>query len=90
MEHASGCRATKQCINSRDRRRRSSLHRHHSSRQAFCQDRQRDYELMTSGYLVLRLPHSEVVGALEAAIAKIQQFVRFRRQQMPASATSMS
>lgn len=65
-------------------------YRHHSSRQAFCQDRQRDYELMTSGYLVLRLPHSEVVGALEAAIAKIQQFVRFRRQQMPASATSMS
>jgi very-short-patch-repair endonuclease len=51
----------------------------HSDRGAFSQDRRRDYELMISGYLVLRLPHDEVVEDVELAVDKIRDMVRFRR-----------
>lgn len=64
-------------------------YRHHGHPLAFSQDRQRDYELMVSGYLVLRLPHSEVVGALDTAVAKIRTVVRFRRRQQAASGAAM-
>jgi very-short-patch-repair endonuclease len=50
----------------------------HSSRLAFHQDRNRDYELMISGYLVLRLPHDEVVRDPEMALDKIRDLVAFR------------
>ncbi len=53
---------------------------HHSNRVAFSIDRQRDYELNTSGYLVLRLPHDEVIDDVSACVAKIRQFIAFRQQ----------
>lgn len=64
-------------------------YRHHSSPSAFCEDRQRDYELLISDYLVLRLPHSVVVEEPEEAIAKLRQTVLFRRQQLSALMASM-
>lgn len=64
-------------------------YRHHGHPLAFSQDRQRDYELMVSGYLVLRLPHSEVVAAQETAVTKIRTVVRFRLRQQAASGAAM-
>jgi very-short-patch-repair endonuclease len=57
-------------------------YKHHSSFEAFSDDRNRDYELLISGYVVLRLPHDEVIGDIEIAIEKIRDVVRFRRNQM--------
>jgi very-short-patch-repair endonuclease len=48
---------------------------------SFSRDRQRDYELLISGYLTLRLPHHEVVDDVTAAIAKIGQVVAYRCHQ---------
>lgn len=53
---------------------------HHANRVAFSIDRQRDYELHTSGYLVLRLPHDEIMQDLEACMEKIRRFLTFRQQ----------
>ena len=39
----------------------------------------RDYELTISGYLVLRLPHDEVIEDVELAVEKIRDVVQFRR-----------
>ena len=50
----------------------------HSSRSMFASDRQRDFELLTSGYVVLRLPHAGVVDDPAGAIEKIRQVVRLR------------
>lgn len=55
-------------------------YRTHSSRTAFHQDRQRDYELLLSGYCVLRLPHDEVITAIDQVIEKIRNVVRLCRQ----------
>jgi very-short-patch-repair endonuclease len=52
---------------------------HHSDRLAFSYDRRRDYELILSDYLVLRLPHDEVIQDVEIAIDKIRDLVEFRR-----------
>lgn len=52
----------------------------HSSRSAFHSDRERDYELTLSGYLVLRLPHDFVVQDPALACERIREFVRFRQQ----------
>lgn len=51
----------------------------HSDRGAFSRDRRRDYELMISGYLVLRLPQDEVVEDVELAVDKIRDVVLYRR-----------
>ena len=51
----------------------------HSDRAAFSLDRRRDFELAISGYLVLRLPHDEVVEDVELAVEKVRDMVRFRR-----------
>ncbi len=51
----------------------------HSDRVAFSGDRRRDYDLMISGYLVLRLPQDEVVEDVELAVEKIRDLVIFRR-----------
>jgi very-short-patch-repair endonuclease len=51
----------------------------HSSAEAFARDRNRDYELAISGYLVLRLPGDEVVADVELAVEKIRDMVAFRR-----------
>jgi very-short-patch-repair endonuclease len=52
---------------------------HHANRYAFSLDRRRDYELIISGYLVLRLPHDEVMEDVELPIEKIRDVVRFRQ-----------
>jgi very-short-patch-repair endonuclease len=54
-------------------------YQYHSNRQAFSADRRRDYELTVSGYLVLRLPHDEVMDDVELALEKIRDMVHFRR-----------
>jgi very-short-patch-repair endonuclease len=51
----------------------------HSDRGAFSRDRRRDFELIISGYLVLRLPQDEVVEDVELAIEKIRDVVQHRR-----------
>ena len=51
----------------------------HSNPQMFSQDRRRDYELLISGYVVLRLPHDEVIEDVEIAVEKIRDVVQFRR-----------
>jgi very-short-patch-repair endonuclease len=51
----------------------------HSSERAFARDRHRDYELVLSDYLVLRMPHDEVIADIGGAMNKIRNLVRFRR-----------
>lgn len=55
-------------------------YRIHSKRAIFTQDRQRDYELLLSGYTVLRLPHDEVIADVSAALEKIRRVVHLRGQ----------
>ena len=55
--------------------------KHHGNRFAFSADRHRDYELVISGYAVLRLPHDEVIRDGELALEKIRSLVKFRREQ---------
>lgn len=57
-------------------------YRHHGNRFGFRSDRNRDYELLISDYIVLRLPHDDVMSDAEIAIEKIRDVVRFRRQQL--------
>jgi hypothetical protein len=54
----------------------------HSSVVVFAADRQRDYELLVSGYLVLRLPHDEVMDNVGLALDKIRR-VAALRQHLP-------
>ncbi len=58
-------------------------YRYHSSRVQFALDRQRDYELQLSGYRVLRLTHDEVMGDVEAALAKVRRMVECLRGSPP-------
>ena len=62
----------------------------HANRYTFSLDRRRDYELTVSGYLVLRLPHDEVMADVELAIEKIRDMVRFRREHFPPTETRTS
>jgi len=57
-------------------------YRHHGNWFGFNQDRHRDYELLISDYVVLRLPHDQVLNDVEVAVEKIRDVVRFRRQQL--------
>jgi very-short-patch-repair endonuclease len=43
-------------------------------------DRHRDYELLISGYVVLRLPHEQVLEDPAIALEKIRDVVHFRRR----------
>ena len=52
----------------------------HGCRSAFAGDRHRDYELMLSGYAVLRLANDEIAQDWEKALEKIRDLVRLRRQ----------
>ncbi len=52
----------------------------HSDQASFSRDRQRDYELLVSGYLTLRLPHHEVADDVDGAMHKIRRLVAFRRR----------
>jgi very-short-patch-repair endonuclease len=56
-------------------------YRCHSSRFDFANDRQRDYELQLSGYLVLRLTHDSVMTDVELAIDKVRDLVKLRTHQ---------
>ena len=51
----------------------------HGNRAAFMQDRHRDYELIVSGFTVLRLTNDEIAEDLERAIEKIRDVVAFCR-----------
>lgn len=51
----------------------------HSGAAAFRQDRQRDYELVISGYIVLRLTHEEIMEDVVLAMEKIRDVVAYRR-----------
>lgn len=53
----------------------------HGTRSAFASDRNRDYELMISSYIVLRIPHWEVMDDLDHALEKIRDIVAFRRKE---------
>ncbi len=54
----------------------------HSKRPAFSADRQRDYELLISGYLVLRLSHDEVMQDVVLAVEKIRDVVHYRKTKL--------
>jgi very-short-patch-repair endonuclease len=51
----------------------------HGNRAAFMYDRHRDYELILSGYTVLRLSNDEVAQDYGKAVEKIRDLVRLRR-----------
>ena len=53
--------------------------RHHSSRHSFSSDRRRDYELLISDFVVLRLPHDDVVDDPAIAVEKIRDVVRWKK-----------
>ncbi len=52
----------------------------HRAEPKFGGDRHRDYELLTAGYLVLRLTNEQVAADLPLAIEKIRAVVELRRQ----------
>ena len=52
----------------------------HGNRIAFVQDRHRDYELILSGFIVVRLTNDEIADDLEKAIEKIRDVVTYCRQ----------
>ncbi len=54
----------------------------HGNRRAFVQDRHRDYELLISGYAVLRLTNDEIDEDLEKAIEKIRDVAAFCRRRL--------
>ena len=54
--------------------------RDHGSRSSFARDRHRDYELMLSGYVVLRLANDEIAQDCEKALEKIRDLARLRRR----------
>lgn len=51
----------------------------HGRPEPFQRDRQRDYELLISGYVVLRLTHDEILEDVELAVEKIRDVVSLRR-----------
>lgn len=55
---------------------------YHSNRPIFQSDRQRDFELVISDYIVLRVTHDEVVGNLPKSIEKIRTLVNWQRSQL--------
>ena len=51
----------------------------HGTRGAFMRDRHRDYELMLTGYTVLRLANEEIAQDIHKAIEKIRDIVQLCR-----------
>ena len=47
----------------------------HGNRISFQDDRHRDYELILTGYIVLRLTNDEIADDLERSVAKIRNLV---------------
>jgi len=56
-------------------------YRTHSPRAVFAADRQRDYELLASGYRVLRITHDEIMQDVDTAVEKIHVLVRLRNDE---------
>lgn len=54
-------------------------YRFHGDANAFASDRQRDFELLIGGCLVLRLTHDEIINDVGGAVGKIRELVRFHR-----------
>ncbi|MDR1035023.1 MAG: endonuclease domain-containing protein [Deltaproteobacteria bacterium] len=52
---------------------------HHSTKQAFVADRERDFQLLLSGYRVLRIPHGEAYWSVADTLAKIRKVMDFIR-----------
>jgi very-short-patch-repair endonuclease len=52
---------------------------HHSTRQSFVNDRERDFRLMLSGYRVVRIPHGEAYWSADEAVDKIRRAVEYVR-----------
>ena len=52
----------------------------HSDEATFARDRRRDYELLITGYVPLRIPHQEIVNDLASSVTRIRRVVEFRRQ----------
>jgi very-short-patch-repair endonuclease len=48
----------------------------HGNRQAFFSDRHRDYELLVSGYLTLRIDHEEILRDVESVVGKIRSVLQ--------------
>lgn len=57
-------------------------YRTHYGVDSFYRDRHRDYELVISGYTVIRITHDEIAQDLALAIDKIRDVVRFLTQKM--------
>lgn len=57
-------------------------YRYHSDREQFRKDRHRDYELVLSGYRVLRLTDEEIQEDIVIAIEKIRDLVRFTQSNL--------
>lgn len=53
----------------------------HSSRFQFSFDRRRDYELLISGYRVMRIPHDELLSNPSLALEKIRRLVQLNQSE---------
>jgi very-short-patch-repair endonuclease len=63
-------------------------YRYHSSETAFKADRLRDFHLVVSGYLVVRIPHDDVIHNLHSALERIRRAVDFRQRKSGSSGYS--
>lgn len=59
----------------------------HTTEHQFRMDRQRDYELVLTGFSVLRLTHQEVMQDVALAGEKIRDLVRLQARRMPPAMT---
>ncbi len=55
----------------------------HAQPRQYATDRHRDFQLLVTGYLVLRLPHEEVMRDTAHAVEKIRKVVDYRRSIQP-------
>jgi len=56
-------------------------HPDHARAGKFCQDRERDYQLLISGYRVLRIAEMHVLTDPELIVSRIREAVRFVKQE---------
>ena len=56
-------------------------YRFHSSRYAFQFDRQKDYELIVSNFIVLRMTHQEIIEDPKSSLEKIRDVFNFIKKQ---------
>jgi very-short-patch-repair endonuclease len=56
-------------------------HRDHARAGKFCYDRERDYQLLLSGYRVMRVPEMFVLMDAQLTLERIRSAVRYLRQE---------